>query len=107
MGAVKPTENEEEELKQEVANRPKDPNTTYLEAAAAEADAKAKKANADTINTIAKAEKTQAETAEIFANMSREERAEVMAMLEKIDEGTQIEPVAPVVTPKEEVAQPI
>ncbi len=86
MGAAKPTENEEEELKAEASNRPKDPNTTYLNAAAAEADAKAKKANADTINTIAKAEKTQAETAEIFASMSREERAEIMGILKEIDQ---------------------
>ena len=105
LGAVKPTDEEQKQLLEESHNRPEDPNTKYLNAAAAEADAKAKKANADTINTIAKAEKTQAETAEIFANMSREERAEVMAMLEKIDEGTQIEPSVPVVAPTE-VARP-
>jgi len=86
LGAVKPTDEEQKQLLEESHNRPEDPNTKYLNAAAAEADAKAKKAHADTINTIAKAEKTQAETAEIMASMGQAERKELMDMLNQMNE---------------------
>lgn len=62
MGVVKPTEEEAQQLKAEMANAKPDANTEYLQAAAREADAKAKQANADTIKTLADADKSVAQT---------------------------------------------
>ena len=67
-------------------NQPPDPNTQYLQAAAAEAEAKAQKAKADTVLVITKAEETRAKTAETIAKMSREDRQEIMMMLQQIDQ---------------------
>ena len=69
MGVIKPNEKEADELSQQLANMPPDPNAQYLQAAAAEADAKAAKARADTVLTIAKAEQTKAETAKTLAEV--------------------------------------
>ena len=69
MGVIKPNEEEADELSQQLANMPPDPNAQYLQAAAAEADAKAAKARADTVLTIAKAEQTKAETAKTLAEV--------------------------------------
>lgn len=58
IGAVKPTEEEAKQLQaqqQAQANQPPDAQTQYLMAAAQESDAKAAKARADTVETIASA----------------------------------------------------
>lgn len=62
MGVIKPNEEEAQELQAEMQNQPPDPNSVYLQAAAEEAGAKAKKANADTIDTLAAADLKQAQT---------------------------------------------
>jgi len=86
LGVVKPTEEEGQKLLEELQNQKPDANTVYLEAAAQNEEAKADKAKADTINTLAKAEETQAKTAEILANMSREDREEVLKMAREMQE---------------------
>lgn len=70
MGVVKPTDDEAEELMQEMQGQPQDPNSMYLQAAAEEASAKAAKARADTVETIASAELKNAQTLETFAKVS-------------------------------------
>lgn len=73
MGVIKPNEKEADELSQQLANMPPDPNAQYLQAAAAEADAKAAKARADTVLTVAKSEQTQAETLKTMADIDNDE----------------------------------
>ena len=55
MGVVKPTDDEAQELMAEMQGQPQDPNALYLQAAAEEATAKAAKARADTVETVASA----------------------------------------------------
>jgi hypothetical protein len=69
MGVVKPTEDEAEELMAEMQGQPQDPNAMYLQAAAEEATAKAAKARADTVKTVADAELSRAKTVETLANI--------------------------------------
>lgn len=70
MGVVKPTEAELEEMAAIAGQgQPADPNAIYLQAAAEEAVAKAEKARADVLNTIADAELTQAKTATELAKL--------------------------------------
>jgi hypothetical protein len=64
MGVVEPTDAEREELMAEMQGTPQDPNAIYLQAAAEEATAKAAKARADTVETIADAELKRAKTVE-------------------------------------------
>jgi hypothetical protein len=64
MGVVKPTDDEAQELMAEMQGAPQDPNSMYLQAAAEEATAKAAKARADTVETVASAELKRAQTLE-------------------------------------------
>ena len=66
MGAVKPNDEDLEEMKQEAANAEPDANSKLLEAAAQESEANAAQARAKTIETIANAElkKVQADKAQ-------------------------------------------
>lgn len=74
MGVVKPTDEEKEELAALAANQQPSPDQQYLQAAAAEAEAKAKQANAATIKTLADADKSVAETAATYAGIDQKER---------------------------------
>lgn len=71
MGVLKPTEDELKALQAEMMAQGNqvDPNTQYLMAASREAEARATKANVDTIKTMAEAEYTRAKTAEIAGNI--------------------------------------
>ena len=71
MGAVKPTDDEAQELMAEMQGKPQDPNAIYLQAAAEEATAKAAQARANTVKTIAEAELSQAKTAEVLAGIGQ------------------------------------
>lgn len=62
LGVVKPTEEEKQQLAAEAANAKPTPEEEFLRASAAEADAKSKKANADTLGTLATADLTVAKT---------------------------------------------
>ena len=74
MGAVEPTEEEREEMMaaQQAAQQQQDPNAVFLAAAAEEAQAKAQKARADVIETIADAEYKQAKAAETYSKIDNE-----------------------------------
>jgi hypothetical protein len=73
MGVVKPTEAEAEEMMAAMQNQPPDPNALFLQAAAEEATAKAAKARADVVKTIADAELTQARVLETGASTELEQ----------------------------------
>lgn len=65
-GVIKPTDEEAQEMQAEAQGR-QDPNAIFLQAAAEEATAKAAKARADTVKTIADAELSRAKAAETMA----------------------------------------
>ena len=71
---------------QAMQNQQPDANTQYLQAAALNEEAKAQKAQADTVLTLAKAEESQAKTAEVYADMGREDREQFLKVVEKINE---------------------
>jgi hypothetical protein len=96
MGAVKPTEEETQELMAEMQGQPQDPNAIYLQAAAEEATAKAAKARADTVETVASAELKRAQTLETLGKV--DETAQNMALtnaeaVQQIMQGEIIQPV--------------
>lgn len=62
MGVVMPTKEEAAELMQAAQSQQPDPNAVFLNAAAEEATAKAAKARADTVLTVANSEKARADT---------------------------------------------
>ena len=69
MGAVKATEQEAEQMSAEMQGQQPDPQAMYLMSAAKEAEAKAMKAQADTVLTVAKSEQTRAQTIETLTNV--------------------------------------
>ena len=73
MGVVQPTEAEAEELMMAMQNQQPDPNAIFLQAAAEEATAKAAKARADVVKTIADAELQQARVLETGASTDLEQ----------------------------------
>lgn len=73
MGVVQPTEAEAEELMMAMQNQQPDPNAVFLQAAAEEATAKAAKARADVVKTIADAELQQARVLETGASTDLEQ----------------------------------
>lgn len=89
LGVVEPTEEEQQEMMAAAQNQPPDPNAQYLEAAAAEASAKAQKAKADTIKVVADAEKTRADTAATLAKMDRDDQQATLDMVQQINQATQ------------------
>jgi hypothetical protein len=69
MGAVKATEEEAQQMQAEMQGQQPDPQAMYLLSAAKEAEAKAMKAQADTVLTVAKSEQTRAQTIETLSNV--------------------------------------
>jgi hypothetical protein len=69
MGAVKPTEKEAEKLMAMAQGQGPDPQSAALMAMAEESTAKAAKARADTVKTIADAELSRAKTLETMSNV--------------------------------------
>jgi len=97
MGVVKPTDDEAQELMAEMQGQPQDPNAMYLQAAAEEATAKAAKARADTVETVASAELKRAQTLESLGKV--DQTAQDMAMtnaqaVQEILQGQIVQPVA-------------
>src|SRR3990167_3141758 len=92
MGVVKPTEEEAQKLAESKANAKPDANTEYLQAAAKEAEAKATKARAYTVLVIANAEKTQAETVKIAAEIDDMEQQQAMQVIEKFGQQPNAQP---------------
>ena len=95
MGAVEPTDEEQEALSAELAqlqSQP-DPQSMYLQAEAAKAQAQAQKALADTEYTMARTEETRADTIETLAGIERKERENVLntaEQLQRVVQGSQI-----------------
>ena len=90
MGVVKPTDEEAQQLAVEVQGQQQDPNAVFLQAAAEEAIAKAQRARADVIKTVADAELSQAKTVETLAKVDNETlKTEVQSMrtLEEVMNG--------------------
>jgi hypothetical protein len=81
MGVVKPTQEEQEMMAAAMANQQQDPNAIFLQAAAEEAQAKAAKARADVVNTLADADYKAAGTAERNAKT-----VEILAKVENDDQ---------------------
>jgi hypothetical protein len=96
MGVVQPTEEEAEELMAEMQGQPQDPNAMYLQAAAENETAKAAKARADTVETVASAELKRAQTLETLGKV--DETAQNMALtnaeaVQQILQGQIVQPV--------------
>jgi hypothetical protein len=96
MGVVKPTDMEAEELMAEIQGKPQDPNAMYLQAAAENETAKAAKARADTVETVASAELKRAQTLETLGKV--DETAQNMALtnaeaVQQILQGQIVQPV--------------
>ena len=96
MGVVQPTEEEAQELMAEMQGQPQDPNAMYLQAAAEEATAKAAKARADTVETVASAELKRAQTLQTLGKV--DETAQNMALtnaeaVQEILRGQIVQPV--------------
>jgi len=85
IGAVKPTKEEAAKLQKEAENQPPDANAEYLKAAALEAEAKAKKTEADTVLTITKVDETKAKTLETLSNISNNGKEKAINDLRSLD----------------------
>lgn len=85
LGAVQPTEEE----KLEMASQPPqpDPNTTYLNAAAEEASAKAVKARADTVLTIARTEEAKANAMKTVSEIDAIEQQQALEVIDRFTAG--------------------
>ena len=97
MGVVQPTDDEAQELMAEMQGKPQDPNAMYLQAAAENEMAKAAKARADTVETVASAELKRAQTLETLGKV--EESSQNMAItnaqaVQEILRGQIVQPVA-------------
>lgn len=90
MGAITPTEQEQQELQQEMQTQQPTAQDIYLQSEAQKNQAQAQKAQADTAKTIAETEQTQAETMEIFANMDLEQQKATFQALEKLMQMQQV-----------------
>jgi hypothetical protein len=96
MGVVQPTDDEAQELMAEMQGKPQDPNAMYLQAAAEGELAKAAKARADTVETVASAELKRAQTLETLGKV--DETAQNMALtnaeaVQEILRGQIVQPV--------------
>ena len=91
LGVVQPTEEEQMAMMQAMMaqGQQPDPQSAYLFAAAAEAQAKAVKAQADTEYTLARSEETKAKTAETLSNIDIDQRKSAIEMAEKIGAAVQ------------------
>ena len=74
MGVMKPTEEEAQQMA--AAGQQMDPNAVFLQAAAEEAQAKAAKARADVVRTVADAELIEAKTLETLSKVGGDGQAQ-------------------------------
>jgi hypothetical protein len=79
MGVVKPTEEERDQLMQEMQGQQPDPQSQYLLAAAEQAAADAQAKRAKTVETIASAELKRAQTAQTYAEAMEKENSQLIA----------------------------
>jgi len=84
LGVVEPTEKEAEEMAVMMQGQQQDPNAVFLQAAAEEAQAKAAKARADTVKTVADAELSRAKTVETLANVDMDSQDHALNLAREI-----------------------
>jgi hypothetical protein len=97
MGVVQPTDDEAQELMAEMQGKPQDPNAMYLQAAAEGELAKAAKARADTVETVASAELKRAQTLETLGKVDETAQNMALTNAEAVQEILQGQIVQPVV----------
>lgn len=85
MGVVEPTEEERMKMASDAANAKPTPNDQYLQSAAAAEDARAAKAKADTVLTIAKAQETQAKTTQIASEIDAGEQRQALEVIDRFN----------------------
>ena len=110
MGVVNPTEEEAAAMAEAQASAPEDPNATFLRAAAEEATAKAARARADVIKTVADTELSKARAVEILANIDAKTLDQLLKaaqMLVPDKKDTQITAVPAMAAPSTETQQAI
>lgn len=101
MGAIKPTDEEAQQLAIEMQNQPEDPNSVYLKSAADQAQAEAVKARADTLLTVAKADETKAKTMDTLAGIDRQDREQLINTINSLSTAQGEQQVANVAQPVE------
>lgn len=85
LGIIKPTDEERAEMQQEQANAKPDAQTEYLQKAGQEAEAKAIKARADTIDTLAAADLKKAQTAKVESETVGEQQAQFLGIADAME----------------------
>jgi UDP-N-acetyl-D-mannosaminuronic acid transferase (WecB/TagA/CpsF family) len=83
MGVVKPTDEEAAQMAQ--AEQKPDPNALFLQSAAEEALAKAAKARADVVKTVAESELTQAKTVETLSKVDSAQVKDTLAVMDTLN----------------------
>lgn len=86
LGVIEPTEEEAQELAAEAQNQQPDPNALFLQASAQEAHARAGKAQADTLLSVAKAKESEAKTVETLAKTDIDQRDSLLRTVETLGE---------------------
>jgi len=84
MGVVEPTQEELQAMQEAMQNQQPDANTIYLQSAAQNEQAKAKKAQADTLLALAKAEETKAKTMETMSSIKSEGQNRLIKAAEQV-----------------------
>lgn len=87
IGVIKPTDEEAAQMQMAAQNQQPDPNAMFLQAAAEEAMAKATKARADVIKTVADSELARAKTIETMAGVDMSAQDQALRMLQTIGGG--------------------
>lgn len=93
MGVIEPTEQEMQQMAAETAGQGQDPQALFLQAAAEEAIAKAARARADVVATVANSELTQAKTLETLAKVDSTQVKDTLAVMDTLT--AQQPPVTP------------
>jgi hypothetical protein len=89
MGIIKPNEDEKARMAEEQANAKPDAQTEYLMKAAQEAEAKAVKARADTLETLASADLKKAQTAKVVSETEGEQQAQILGVADALMKASQ------------------
>lgn len=95
MGVLEPTQEEAQQMAAAAQQQQPDPQTLYLQSAAAEMQARATKAQADTALAIAKSEETKAKTVETLANVNISAQSQAIKTAEAIARATSARPPTP------------
>ena len=86
QGVIEPTEDEAKAMLEAAQNQEPDANTIYLQSAAQNEQAKAKKAQADTLLQLARAEETKAKTMETLSKVQTGKQDRMIKAAEQIRE---------------------